>query len=86
MALDANHAPSASFYKHNNNIDKDQTDPDHSYHWLLTDFSSLFVQEVARFLDTKHEGHYKVYNLCSKCAPPFLTCTVCPFVEDYKTA
>uniref|UniRef100_A0AAZ3Q1S6 Phosphatidylinositol-3,4,5-trisphosphate 3-phosphatase n=1 Tax=Oncorhynchus tshawytscha TaxID=74940 RepID=A0AAZ3Q1S6_ONCTS len=24
------------------------------------------IREVARFLDTKHEDHYRVYNLCSK--------------------
>lgn len=29
---------------------------------------SVCFQEVARFLDTKHEGHYRVYNLCSKSA------------------
>ena len=23
-------------------------------------------QEVARFLDTMHAGHYRVYNLCSE--------------------
>lgn len=41
---------------------------------------SHFVQEVARFLDTKHEGHYKVYNLCSKLWPPFITCTTFLFM------
>lgn len=39
------------------------------------------MQEVARFLDTKHEGHYKVYNLCSK-SGPFITCTAWHFIKS----
>ena len=33
------------------------------YEWLSR---IILLQEVARFFETKHPGHYKIYNLCSK--------------------
>lgn len=55
----------------------------HTSTGVLTHSSSLSVQEVARFLDTKHEGHYKVYNLCSKFTPPRITCTALPLKQNH---
>lgn len=30
------------------------------------EFSTVITQEVARLLDMRHPGKYKVYNLCSE--------------------
>uniref|UniRef100_A0A8K9X513 Phosphatidylinositol-3,4,5-trisphosphate 3-phosphatase n=1 Tax=Oncorhynchus mykiss TaxID=8022 RepID=A0A8K9X513_ONCMY len=46
------------------------------------------IREVARFLDTKHEDHYRVYNLCSKVIllvifyPIVLRVCVCVHLRD----